>query len=159
MRFPRTRPAWVSGLVILVIAPCLGIPQLTRAGEIYKSVDAEGHVTYSDRASSSTAQKTALHVDRPDAAEVARNAKDQEIRKVMERERKHQQAVDDLKKAKEDHDREVRCQSARDRYFSMKAARRLYSQDADGNRVYYSDAEGDAMRENARQAVAAACGT
>jgi hypothetical protein len=159
LRYSRTPPKFDGRRVFVALALLLGAPWLSRAGEVYKSTDAAGHVVYSDRATTSTAQKSTLHVDQPDPVEVARNAKEQEILKAQAAQRKKQQAVEDLKKAQEDHNSKVRCENARNRYFSMKAARRLYSQDADGNRVYYSDTDGDAKREDARQAAAAACDT
>jgi hypothetical protein len=41
----------------------------------------------------------------------------------------------------------------------MKDAARLFKRDADGSRVYMSDEDADAMRQQARQAMSAACGT
>lgn len=43
---------------------------LPRADEVYKSIDAQGHVVYSDRPDSS-AHKAVVNVDRPDPKEVA----------------------------------------------------------------------------------------
>jgi len=43
-------------------------------------------------------------------------------------------------------------------YFHLKDTGRLYRRNADGNRVYYSDEEADALREQARRAMTAACG-
>ena len=64
-------------LVLLVWPACP-----LRANEVYKSVDAEGHVVYSDRADTSTAQKSTVRVYQPDPTEVARIAKEQEILKA-----------------------------------------------------------------------------
>jgi hypothetical protein len=131
-----------------------------RAGEVYKSIDAEGHVVYSDRAPTSTAEKSAVRVDQPDPAEVARNAKEQAILSAEEAQRKKVQAIEDRKKAQkeqEENNRQVRCDNARNRYYALKDARRLYHLDADGNRVYDNDADADAMREEARLAMASAC--
>ena len=158
MRYSRTTPAFGTQVALLALACLAGAPCLLRANDVYKSIDSEGHVVYSDRATTSTAQKTTVFVDSPNPVEVARNAQEQEILKAEEIERKKQQAMDDQRKARADHDSQVRCADARARYFSMKAARRIYSLDADGNRVYYTDTEGDAKREEARQAAAAACG-
>jgi len=130
-----------------------------RAQEVYKSVDAQGHVIYSDRASTSTAKKSAVHVDPPDPSEVARIAKEQEILNAQEIQRKQQQAVDDKKKAQQDHDKQARCDAARNHYFAMKDTRKLFQRDADGNRVYYTDEQANAQREEAREAMTAACGT
>jgi hypothetical protein len=61
-------------MTLLQLASPLGA---LRAGEVYKSIDAEGHVVYSDRAPTSKAEKSVVRVDQPDPAEVARNAKQQ----------------------------------------------------------------------------------
>jgi preprotein translocase subunit SecF len=148
------RSALLIALVLLVHPGCP-----VRAQDVYKSIDAQGHTVYSDRASTSTAQKSVVHVDQPDPAEVARIAKEQEILKAQDVQRKQQQSVDDKKKAQQDHDRQTRCDAARNRYYAVKDARRIFERDADGNRVYYTDPQADAQREEARQSMTAACGT
>ena len=160
MPYSRTTPAFglrgaVFAALLLLLCPVCA-PQ---AGEVYKSVDAQGHVVYSDHADTSTAQKSVVTVDRPDPTEVARIAKEQEILKAEEIQRKRQQFADDKKKAQQEHDAQVQCENARNRYYAMKDARRLFQRDADGNRIYYTDPEADAKREESRQAMIAACGT
>jgi hypothetical protein len=145
------------GLVALVLLVCPACPP--RANEVYKSVDADGHVVYSDRADTAAAQKSLVRVDRPDPTEVARIAKEQEILKAEQIQRNRQNSVDDAKKAQQDHAAEVQCANARNHYYALKDARRVFERDADGNRLYYTDQEADAKREEARQAVTAACGT
>jgi Domain of unknown function (DUF4124) len=143
-------------LATLMLLACpMGSP---RAGEVYKSVDAEGHVVYSDRADTSV-QKSVVKVDQPNPQDVARNAKEQEILKAEENQRKKQQAVDDARKAQQDRLKQAQCDSARDHYYALKDARLIYDRDSNGNRVYYKDADADAKREDARAAMAAACGT
>ena len=144
--------AIVAGLVLLTFAP-----SLSRAGEIYKSVDAQGHVVYSDRADTAAAQKTSVAVEAADPKEAARIAKEQAILQAAETQRNRQKLVDDAKKAQQDQVKQVQCDRAREHYYSVKDARRIYDRDADGNRVYLSDPDADAKREEARQAMAAAC--
>jgi hypothetical protein len=142
-------------LVALLVWPACPL----RANEVYKSVDAEGHVVYSDRADTSTAQKSTLRVDQPDPTEVARIAKEQEILKAEQLQRNRQKSVDDAKKAQQDHVAQVQCETARNHYYAMKDARRVFERDADGNRVFFTDQVADAKREEARQAMTTACGT
>ena len=125
--------------------------------EVYKSIDAQGHVVYSDRPETSAAQKAVVNVDRPDAKEVARMGKEQEILKAEEIQSNRQKLLDDAKKAQQDHAKPLQCDTARKHYYLLKDARRIYDWDADGNRVYYSDVEANAKREDARQAMNAAC--
>lgn len=159
MRYSRTRLDFGRRgalLVALFLLVCATRP--LRAGEVYKSTDADGHVVYSDRADTS-AQKSVVHIDRPDPAEVARIAKEQEIQKAEEIQRNRQKLIDDTKKAQADHAKQVQCDNARSHYYTLKDARRIFERDADGNRIYYSDADADSKREEARQTMTTACGT
>jgi len=149
--------SWRAALGALVALACLPLP----AQEVYKSVDAQGHVVYSDRGTTKTAPKTAVHVDEPDPAEAARLAKQQQILDAQEQERTREQAASDHAKALEDRKRQQKakaCENARNNYFRLQETNRLYKRDADGNRVYYSDAEADALRQQAKQAMTSACG-
>ena len=159
MRHSGRTSAFVRRGTLLVAVVLLASPTCQpRADDIYKSVDAQGHVVYSDRADTSTAQKAVVNVDRPDAKEVARMAKEQEILKAEDIQRNRQKLIDDAKKAQQDHVKQVQCDAARNHFYALKDARRIYDRDADGNRIYLSDADADAKREDARQAMTAACG-
>ena len=147
------------GLVLLALALSVRLACPVQANEVYKSVDAQGHVVYSDRADTSTAQKTNVLVDQPNPTEAARIAKEQEILKVEDTQRNRKKAQDDAKKAQQDHVTQAQCDSARNQYYALKDARRVFQRDADGNRVFYTDQEADAKREEARQAMTAACRT
>lgn len=127
--------------------------------QVYKSVDAQGHVTYSDRPNTAAAKKTDVTVQQADPAEAARLAKERQILNAEDDQRKKQQAAADKSKAQQDHDKQARCQSARDNYNTLKEVRRVFKVDSDGNRVYQTDAETDAQREAARQVMNTACGT
>jgi hypothetical protein len=141
----------------LIALSCLDRAAL--AGEIYKSVDAQGHAVYSDRASTSTAKKSSVEVEQPDPAEVARIAKQQELLQAQDIQRAQQQRTDDRRKSQEQLARHAQCADARNRYFHIRDLRRIYVTDDAGNRVYKSDAEGDALKEEARRTMVAACGT
>jgi hypothetical protein len=152
----RRRAALPAGLAS-ILALCAGLIAPLSAGPIYKSVDAAGHVVYSDHAETPAAQKADVHVDAPDPAEVARLAQEQEILRVEDAQRKRQQSADDAKQAQSERNKAAACENARSHYYSLKDARRVFHRDADGNRVYYTDADADLQREQARQAMAAAC--
>jgi hypothetical protein len=147
------------GAVLVAIALLACATRPAPADDVYKSIDAQGHVVYSDHPDSPTAQKTPVRVDRPNPTDVARIVKEQEILKVEEIQRNRQKAIDDKKSAQQDHDKQVQCESARSHYYTMKDARRIFQRDADGNRIYYTDSEADAKREEARQAMQTACQT
>ena len=144
-----------SALVLLALLLAGPAP----AQEIYKSVDARGHVTYSDRGTSKNAPKTLLKVDEGDPAEAKRLATEEQLLEAEDAQRARQDAVDAKNKAAGDRQREAACRKARGNYFHLKDANRLFKLDADGNRVYYSDEQADAMRVQAQRAMTSACGT
>jgi Domain of unknown function (DUF4124) len=129
-----------------------------RADQVYKSVDAQGHVTYSDRPNAAGAQKTDVTVQQADPAEAARLAKERQVLNAEDDQRKKQDLVADKNKAQQDKDKQARCQAAKDHYNSIKDGR-LYKRDSEGNRQFMSDSEADAQRETARQVMNTACGT
>jgi len=160
VQFPRMTPEVVRfGAVFTALALILWPAGSVWCGEVYKSVDAQGHVVYSDHPETGTEQKSEVKVEGPNPTEAARIAKEQAILKAEETQRNKQKATEDAKKAQADHTAQAQCDSARNRYYQLKDARRVYDRDADGNRVYLSDQDGDARREGARQAMTAACGT
>jgi hypothetical protein len=128
------------------------------ADEVYKSVDAQGHVVYSDRATTPAAQKSVVHVIQGDPAEAARVARETSLLKAEDSQRKREQDIDSRNKAEVDHAKQVACERARNNYNSLKDANLVYRLDAQGNRVFYTDAEADARKEQAHQAMIAACG-
>ena len=155
-------PAFGSGTrsaltVALLALACAATP--LAAQDVYRSVDTQGHVVYSDRGVTKSAPKSTLHVDEPDPAEAARLAHEQELLRADDLARSHQEAMDDKTRATQQKKKQAACDSARTRYYQMKDSARLYKRDADGNRVYYSDDDADALREKARQTMLAACGS
>ena len=58
-----------------------------------------------------------------------------------------------------DQRKQVACTNARNYYFRLMDVNRLYHQNDNGERVFYSDEEADALRQKAKQAMNAACGT
>jgi hypothetical protein len=144
-------------LAALVALACPSRP--LSAQEVYKSVDPEGHVVYSDRGATKTAAKTPVHVDQPDPAEIARLAKEQEMLKAEDQTRAKQQQIDDKNKTTAQHRKEVACTNARNYYFHLVDARRIYKPTDSGDRVFYSDEDADALRQKAKQAMNDACGT
>jgi hypothetical protein len=143
-------------LALLALA-CAATP--LPAQDVYRSVDAQGHVTYSDRGVVKDAPKTSLHVDEPDPAEVARLAHEDELLKADEQVRMRQQAIDDKNKAQQQRKRQQACEQARNHYNYLKDSARIYQRDTDGSRMYLSDEAADAVREQARQAMVSACGS
>jgi hypothetical protein len=143
-------------LLCLLVASVL-VPH-SHAQEVYKTTDANGHVVYSDRPSSSQAQKITVPVIPADPNEAARLAKQHELEDADFAQRSKQEAEAQAKQAAQARQDADRCSTARNRYAALRDVRRLYQIDADGNRNYYSDEQADAMRAAARQAMEQACG-
>jgi hypothetical protein len=144
-------------IVALLALACL--PAALAAQEVYRSVDANGHVVYSDRGASKSAPRTTLHVNEADPAEAARLAHEQALLDADEAARARQQTLEDKSRANQQHKQQQACEKARTEYFHMKESARLYKRDAEGNRVYYTDDDADALREQARRTMVAACGS
>jgi hypothetical protein len=151
---------WQAALLGALAAIGCALPAL-RAQEsqgVYKSVDAQGHVVYSDRGASKGAAKTSVRVEEGNPAEAARLAKEQQVLTAAEAERRKQQAADDKAHAAADKKKEEACRDARNQYNRLMDTRAPYRRDTDGSRLYYTDEEADALREQARKAMTAACG-
>jgi hypothetical protein len=129
-----------------------------QADQIYKSVDAQGNVTYSDRPNAAGAKKTEVTVQQGDPKEAARLAKERMVLKAEDEQRKKQDLTENKAKAQQDQDKKAQCERARENYNTLKEVRRISKTDADGNRVYYTDEQADAMRAAALQAMNSACG-
>jgi hypothetical protein len=143
--------------VALLVLGCAATP--LPAQEVYRSVDAQGHVVYSDRGNVKNAPKTSVHFAEPDPTEVARLAHEDELLKADEQARQRQQAIDDKNKAQQQRKQQQACEQARNHYYYLKDSGRIYQRDADGNRMYLSDEAAEATREQARRAMVAACGS
>lgn len=159
----RTLPSWFGVLKQAAYAAalifCLCYVGGASSQEVYKSVDADGHVVYSDRGNSKNAPKTAVHVDEPNPEEAARLAREQQALNAADAARRRDQQADEKAQAAAEKKREESCRNARNEYDRLVNRRALYKLNADGERVYYSDEEADAMRERAHKAMTAACGS
>lgn len=126
---------------------------------IYKSVDAQGHVVYSDRANVAGAQKTQIAVQEADPTEAARLAKEHLLLKAEDEQRKKQELADSHAKEQRESKKIAQCKNAKDTYNFLRDARRLFKPGDNGSREYYTDAQMDAMREAARRTMDTECGT
>ena len=159
MRLATAAFGSVTGGAMSVALLVLACAAPLAAQEVYKSVDAQGHVVYSDRGVSKGAPKTSVHVDEPNPVEAARLAHEQQLLEADDAARSRQQAAADKNKATLERKKQQACDKARNQYFQMKDAARLYGRDAEGNRIYLSDDEADAQREAARRTMVTSCGS
>ncbi|HKT74291.1 MAG TPA: DUF4124 domain-containing protein [Steroidobacteraceae bacterium] len=134
-------------------------PGSARAGDtqIYKTVDADGNVVYTDKAPTRDAPKTSLRVHEPTPDDLARVEKQRQASQASEVQRVKQAVTDSAVRAQQQKEKQVRCESARRQYFSLKDATHIYQRDAQGNRVYLPDDQADATREKARKTMDSEC--
>jgi len=139
----------------LIIVLLLALPLGARA-DVYRSVDAQGHVQYSD-----TPSPGAQLVTTADAAAPAPNgdrsaAQTQKVNEQIS-ERLTQQTVA-REVAKDTADAHAQqCQQAKQAYQGAIQAHRLFRMGADGQRQYLTDDQADQQRVNYRMAMEAAC--
>jgi hypothetical protein len=153
-----TRSRFASGRCrgLLAVAT-LALASAAAAQQVYKTVDADGHVVYSDRGASKNSSKTAVNVQQSDPAGAAQLAKEQRALADADAARTKEQAAADKKHAADEKQHQQACNKARQEYERVVNTRRLYHVDADGNRIYYPDEELDQVRDQAHKSMLAAC--
>jgi len=154
---PRIRISLLPALAMLLATATAALSAVPlHAAEVYKTVDAEGHVVYTDHADPK-GPKGAVQVNAMSAKQAARVAKLHATQRAADLQHRKQQALEAAKIAKLDHDAKMQCDDAQKNFYAMKTSERLFHQDNAGNRVYYSDAETAMKREAARQTMVLAC--
>jgi hypothetical protein len=130
--------------------------------DVYRSVDAQGQVHYSD---TPTPGSVLVHVQRgggglaqssaPPAAAPQTLAKaNAQVQDTLAKQATEQAVQQDL-----EHTRADQCTKAKSDYDAAIAARRIYKTGADGEREYLSDEEAEQQRVNLHQAMQTACGS
>lgn len=145
--------------VLLLLAAVLACTAQAQ-GRVYKWVDADGKVRYTDQPPESASLKPqelkvpdAPPVPPPGPARVNPSPREQALR----------QQADLQKMQKEMQDRErravnvTRCAEARQRMASLDSGKRLYRVDPQGTRNYMDDADLANQREVQSQAIATYC--
>lgn len=128
--------------------------------QIYKTVDAQGNIVYTDQAPSAKSAKSTVKYHEPSPEDLARVEQQRKATEAAENERVQQAAVNGIARARQEKaqkDRQARCESARNYYNGLRDANRIYQLDAQGNRVYLPDADAEAKRADARKAMEGAC--
>jgi hypothetical protein len=144
----------------LCIALFLAIGTLSQADEMYKTTDAQGHVTYSDRPLSTSSQRISVDVTPANAEEAARLTREQAAQNAVAAQQAKQDrrdAEDLAKKEAQLAQQQQRCNAARNRYAMFAAGGRIFRTDEQGSRSYYSDDEIEQQRVAAKAAMDSAC--
>src|SRR5208282_205256 len=117
------------------------------AGVVYRSVDSQGHVQYSD---TPVPGAELVHVQDLHGAPAAPAAKATSTApSTAGAERALQSDLEQV--------RAEQCKKAQDNYQQALEARRVYRPGADGERVYLSDEEADQVRLNKRLEMESVC--
>jgi hypothetical protein len=136
------------------------VSQSSVADDLYKTVDAQGHIVYSDRPLSSASQRISVQVTAPNPEEAARLNKEQAMLNAdaaQQAQQARRDADEQTRKAAQDATQKRRCDSARDRYAVFAAGGRIFKSDEQGNRVYYSDQEIEEQRQAAEAIMDSMC--
>ena len=160
MLHQRMRHLRERGPAMLYVALVCIVGQCAIGADVYKTVDAQGHVVYSDRPLSSASQRITLQVTAPNAQEAARLTKEQALQSAQasqDMKEMQQTAADQQKQATAEALQKQRCDAARSRYAAFAAGGRLFKTDQQGNRAYYTDDEIAAELAAAKAAMDSAC--
>jgi hypothetical protein len=144
----------------IAILTCL--PLSAVLGDVYRSVDAQGHVLYSDtptpgaelvRITSGQSRNFMAPVRASVSTRTTSDTKSGDpIREQLAREDAARNVQNDTTQTRAD-----QCKKAQDAYQSVIVARRIYSEDKNGERQYLSDDEAEKARVNAKLTMDQAC--
>ena len=156
------RPARTATLGALgVLITVLGSPAAANEAEVFKWVDADGIVHYSDVPVDERAQVTGIRSERTDRRAVReQQLRDWEQTQQQEQQEEEQAAEDRVAAERQAEDRQIqsdRCAAARERAQRYAEAHRLFEPLPNGDRRYLTDEEITAAREAAELEVSQWC--
>ena len=140
-----------------IIALVLAAATVAARADVYRIVDAQGHVQYTDRWEPGA---ELIKTERPRTTSSSGDdqnrlsASNDRIGEQLNRE----QAARAVK-ADQDKVRAEQCKTAKERYRKAIEAHRLYREGKNGEREYLSDDQAQQERVDARQEVQSACGS
>jgi hypothetical protein len=142
--------------LVTAIAVLIGLPLSMALADVYRSVDAQGHVQYSDTPTPgaelvrignsriSTADSSTAAPSSSVAANSSPKSSDP-IHDQLSKQAIAREVQNDVAQTRAD-----QCRKAQDDYQKQVQARRIYNTGADGERQYLTDAEADQHRLDAR---------
>ena len=151
-----------SGLRVLFLAVAICATAVAQEASVYRWVDAQGIVHYSDQpAADSSAEELPIRYRKTDrgALQARLKAKSEleEAGNVREGQESDADAAAEADRQKVLAEREATCKSARDRVAKYTNALRLYKPGPNGERVYLTSEELDVERADANRAVEQWC--
>ncbi len=151
-----------STSVLLLLAVLLSVTGIARAEkEVFRWVDENGVVYFSDRPLDPRAQPTGIYFQRTDPQRVAKEQMRQQYEEnqteVATAEQAETAAAEATRRAEEARTRDLQCNAARERFQVYTTAPRLYETLPGGERRYLTDDELTAAREQAKADVEQWC--
>jgi hypothetical protein len=140
--------------VAIVTLSLLAVPAL--AADVYRSIDAQGNVVYSDRPSEDGSVKVAVR-STPPAAPAAERRPGDAVPPAPAADVPDQATIEAAERAQLAEDRAANCAIARERNERYSTSRRLYRVGADGEREYLNDADLTQARNQAQADVSRWC--
>ncbi len=137
-----------------LLASLLLVALSATAGNVYRSVDEDGNVQYSDRPEGDNVEVVFVRTQRPSAApRPSPNTRSQSVQPAAPEQDEPQGPSPEEIAA----ERAENCSIAQDRLERYITSRRLYRVQADGERAYLSDQELDEARAKAQADVEEWC--
>lgn len=156
---PRLFPTLLLAMLLTMLLSSSVLASFANAGEVYKEVDAQGNVVYSDRPRDAAARRLDVDSKSTDPAAIAARREALEASREKRNEAQAKAAANTERKRDIAAQRAANCEKARAYKQRVETAHRLYSTDDDGNRKYYSAAEHDAALAKGRDQVKEWCDT
>lgn len=151
-----------SGLLVLLLAGTFGATADAQQAAVYRWVDANGVVHFSDEpAADSSATELPIRYRKTDRgalqARLKAKAELDDAGAIREGQEADADAAAEADRQKVLAERETNCKAARDRVAKYRDAHRLYRPGPNGERVYLTNEELDVERAEANRAVEQWC--
>lgn len=144
--------------LVAVLTLLLGL-QAANAGDVYREIDAQGNIVYSDRPKNANAAQLKIESKKTDAAAIEKQ-RQARIKQSEERERNRAKIAEEAERKRNvSAQRAANCEKARAYQQRVETAHRLYDVDGEGNRTYYSAEDHSAALAKARAQVSEWCDT
>lgn len=147
---------YLQALTVAALAITLSAAAL--AGDIYKYIDADGHVIYVDRPSGDPSEQRLAIASKPtDRATVQARIQARNAAREAGANTPKQPTREEPRDEREE--RQQNCQMFRDRLEQYVQSNRLYRKDSQGERVYLKEDEIRAARDSVAQQIQEHCDT
>ena len=142
--------------LILIMSFSL-IASITLAAEVYRSIDSDGNVIYSDRPESANAVPIVIRTAAAATRAPTRQPSPPPSATTSDSQEPDEATIERAVAEQRAEDRAANCAAARARSDSYETSHRLYRTGADGEREYLTDAQITEARAAARAEIARWC--